>query len=121
VIPAARLERLAVEVPDLDGWVRRFEALLGPGFTRHRVQQAAGPVELAIHPNGIELVYNPAATAPRLRSFHLATADVDDALRCADRLGWRRIDTVTLDGRRHEIVDAEGLRILLLAEPPGPE
>ena len=54
-----RLERLAVEVPELDGWIDRFEAVLGPGFGRRPVRQATGTVHVAIHPAGIELLANP--------------------------------------------------------------
>ncbi len=55
-----RLERLAIEVPELEGWVDRFEAVLGPGFGRRPVrQQATGTVHVVIHPAGIELLANP--------------------------------------------------------------
>jgi hypothetical protein len=112
------LERLAIEVADLDGWIARFETLLGPGFERSTVQQAAGPVDVAIHPAGVELLRNPAAEGPRLRSFHLAAPDLEETARTALELDWTRLDGFTVDGRRHEVFDAEGLRIVLLAGPP---
>jgi hypothetical protein len=33
-----RLERLAVEVPDLDTWIARFESVLGSGFQKRSVR-----------------------------------------------------------------------------------
>jgi NAD(P)-dependent dehydrogenase (short-subunit alcohol dehydrogenase family) len=66
-VDGVRLERLAVEVPDLDAWIERFEAVLGPGFVRRSVRQATGTVDVAIHSAGVELLAKPAAE-PRLRS-----------------------------------------------------
>lgn len=111
---AARLERLAVEVPDLDGWMEAFERILGPGFERHRIRQVTGEVDIAIHPGGVELVAGEPGSAPRLRSFHLTAPDVDISATRARELGWREIDRVVLQGRRHEIFDAAGLRVILI-------
>ncbi len=115
----ARLERLAVEVPDLAAWAAAFEEILGPGFERHRVRQRSGDVEIAIHPGGVELVAGEPESAPRLRSFHLGAPDLGAAAERARNLGWRHVDRVVLGGRAHEIFDAEGLRIILIG--PGPE
>jgi len=113
-VSGPELHRLAIEVSDLDAWVEQFERLLGRGFERHTVQQKTGPVDIAIHPAGVELLHNPDAEAPRLRSFHLATADFDGALGVVGDLGWTRLDSFSLHGRRHEVVDAGGLRLVLL-------
>lgn len=107
------LERVAIEVSDLDRWIGLFEGLLGPGFERHQVAQAAGTITIAIHPAGIELVQT-ATERPRLRSFHLATTDIEMAMQIVRGLGWQHIDSTALGGRRHEILDAEGLRLLLV-------
>jgi hypothetical protein len=115
----ARLERLAVEVPDLTAWVAAFEEILGPGFERHRVHQRSGEIEIAIHPGGVELVAGDPERAPRLRSFHLCAPDLGTAAERARNLGWRHVDRVVLAGRAHEIFDADGLRIILIG--PGPE
>jgi len=111
-----RLERLALEVPDLERWVRDFEQLLGPGFQRYRVRQAGGELSLAIHPGGVELLELPSASGPRLRSFHLRTSDLPEAVRRARSLGWRPVDRVVLDGRAHEFFDAHGLRVVLVED-----
>jgi hypothetical protein len=105
---------LAVNVPDLDAWIVRFEVLLGPGFERATVQQATGPVEIAIHPAGVELVAADSNAPPSLRSFHLATADVDEGLNRAASVGWKHTAGFEHEGRRHEVVNASGLRLLLL-------
>src|SRR4051794_35516674 len=82
-----RLERVAIRVPDLDRWIGLFEALLGPGFERAEVEQAHGPVEIAIHPAGVELVQSD-VERPTLRSFHLATQDPTPMANIARGLGW---------------------------------
>jgi hypothetical protein len=108
-----RLERLAVEVPDLDGWISRFELVLGPGFQRQSVQQATGTVDVAIHPAGVELLARPDAE-PRLRSFHLRTSDLEQTLTRARAAGWRELDSFDVDGRRHVVFDVSGLRLVVL-------
>lgn len=108
-----RLERVAITVPDLEVWIRLLEILLGPGFQRYETLQSSGLTHIAIHPAGVELVQG-AVEHPVLRSFHLATTDVDGLRGRARTLGWSTPDTITLNGRRHEVVDAEGLRLLLV-------
>jgi len=108
-----RLERVAINVPHLNRWIELFEALLGPAFERTTIQQAHGPVEIAIHPAGIELVLSD-VERPSLRSFHLATQDPTLMANIAHGLGWHTVDKVTLRGRRHEVLDANGLRLLIV-------
>jgi hypothetical protein len=108
-----RLERLAVQVPDLEGWIHRFEAVLGPGFRRLSVRQATGVVDVAIHPAGIELLALPDGE-PRLRSFHLKSADLERTVARARAAGWREIDSFQADGRRHVVFDVGGLRLVIL-------
>lgn len=110
----AQLERLAVEVPDLDAWIAAFEALLGPGYRRSRITQATGEIEYALHPAGVELISTP-GRGPRLRSFHLRVNDLDRAVEQAGQLGWQEVDRFVVDGRLQVIVDAAGLRLALLA------
>ena len=112
------LDRVAIEVGDLERWIGLFEELLGPGFRRHRVEQATGIVEIAIHPAGIELVRGRPGDSPRVRSFHIATPDLEFAMGVVRGLGWTTIDGLELGGRRHEIIDAEGLRVLLVDGEP---
>lgn len=107
-----RLERLAVEVPDLDPWIVRFESVLGPGFRKRSVRQATGEVHVAIHPAGVELL---ASSGPRLRSFHLRTSDLDVTLKKARDAGWRQLDSFDVEGRRHVVFDVDGLRVVVLA------
>lgn len=111
----ARLERLAVEVPDLEAWISAFEALLGPGYRRDTVSAGGGEIEFALHPGGVELVSTP-GRGPRLRSFHLRVPDLDAALAQAERLGWKEVDRFVVQGRTQVVVDAGGLRVILL--PP---
>jgi hypothetical protein len=114
----ARLERLAVEVPDLDAWTAAFETLLGPGYRRGTITRATGPLEFALHPAGVELVSTP-GSGPRLRSFHLRVPDLNDAATRAGGLGWREVDRFAVDGRTQVVLDAGGLRLILLAPVPG--
>ncbi len=108
-----RLERVAINVPEINRWIGFFEAVLGPAFERTIIQQAHGPVEIAIHPAGIELVQSD-VKRPILRSFHLATQDPASTADIAHGLGWHTVDSVSLRGRRHEVLDAEGLRLLIV-------
>jgi hypothetical protein len=112
-VEEVRLERLAVEVPDLDGWVDRFESVLGPGFRRHSVRQATGAVDVAIHPAGAELLAKPDGE-PRLRSFHLRSSGLEQTLKRAREAGWRELDAFHADGRRHVVFDVGGLRLVIL-------
>ena len=111
----AQLERLAIEVPDLDVWIRAFEALLGAGFERHTVAQATGDLDIAVHPAGVELVLAGPDGPPRLRSFHLRTADLSAAADTARRLGWTDAGTFSFRGAEHRAFNAQGLRLILLA------
>ena len=108
-----RLERLAVEVPELDAWIERFEAVLGPGFGRRSVRQATGTVHVAIHPAGIELLAKP-GSEPRLRSFHLSSSDLAQTVQRARSAGWREVDSFEVDGRPHVVFDVSGLRVVVL-------
>lgn len=110
----AWLERVAITVTDVEKWIGLFEELLGPGFKRATVQQSNGPVAIAVHPAGIELVEGTVPARPELRSFHLASKDIELAATIARGLGWEKVDTVSLEGRRHDVLDAEGLRLLLV-------
>jgi hypothetical protein len=112
-----RLERLAITVPDLTAWISKFELLLGAGFQRATVQQATGAVEIAIHPAGIELVGGDPTAAPALRSFHLTGPDIEEGLRRAETNGWRHSGRFTFDDRQHDVLDVEGVRVLLLEDP----
>ena len=107
------LERLAVEVPDLDAWIPRFEPVLGPGFRRYSVQQATGEVQVAVHPAGVELLAKP-GVPPRLRSFHLRSPDLARTVERARSNGWQEVDSFDADGRRHVAFDVAGLRVLVL-------
>ena len=108
-----RLERLAVEVSDLDGWIDRLEPVLGPGFRRHSVRQATGVVDVAIHPAGVELLAKPDGEA-RLRSLHLRSSDLEGTLKRARAAGWRELDSFHAEGRRHVVFDVSGLRVVVL-------
>ena len=108
-----RLERLAVQVPDLDGWIGRFEAVLGPGFRRLPVRQATAVVDVAIHPAGVELLAH-TDPEPRLRSFHLRSSDLERTLARARAAGWRELDSFDADERRHVVFDVAGLRVVIL-------
>jgi hypothetical protein len=112
-MPKVELERVAIEVPDLDTWVARFEGLVGPVFERHEVDQHGGVLDIAIHPVGIELVRGKTDVGPRLRSFHLACFNLDAAASRAAMSGWTEIGAFKFRGRRHRILNADGLRILL--------
>jgi hypothetical protein len=108
-----RLERLAVEVPDLNAWIGRFESVLGPGFGRDVVRQKTGEVHVAIHPAGVELLENHGGE-PRLRSFHLRSSDLEQTLERARKAGWKELDSFQAEGRRHVVFDVAGLRVCLL-------
>jgi hypothetical protein len=112
-VEEVRLERLAVEVPDLEGWIERLESVLGPGFRRLSVRQGTGTVDVAIHPGGVELLVKPGGE-PRLRSFHLRSSDLDRTLTRARAAGWRELDSFRVDGRRHVVFDVSGLRLVVL-------
>jgi hypothetical protein len=112
-VEEVRLERLAVEVPNLDGWIDRLGSVLGPGFRRQSVRQATGVVDVAIHPAGVELLANPEGE-PRLRSFHLRSSDLEQTLKRARAAGWRELDSFHADGRRHVVFDVSGLRLVVL-------
>ncbi|MDX6644990.1 MAG: hypothetical protein QOK40_717 [Miltoncostaeaceae bacterium] len=112
-VEEVRLERLAVEVPDLVGWIDRFESVLGPGFRRQSVRQATGTVDVAIHPAGVELLAKTDGQ-PRLRSFHLRSSDLEQTLARARAAGWRELDSFHVDGRRHVVFDVSGLRVVVL-------
>jgi hypothetical protein len=112
-VEIVRLERLAVEVPNLDHWVEQFESVLGPGFRRQSVRQATGVVDVAIHPAGVELLAKPDG-GPRLRSFHLTSSDLEQTLNRARAAGWREVDSFDVDGRRHVVFDVSGLRLVVL-------
>jgi hypothetical protein len=111
------LERLAVEVPDLEAWTAAFESLLGPGYRRSSITVAGGEIDFALHPGGVELVSTP-GQGPRLRSFHLRVPDLETALSQVGRFGWREVDRFVVDGRTQVVLDAGGLRLILLAGPP---
>lgn len=77
------------------------------------MRQATGRVEVAIHPAGVELLVRPGGE-PRLRSFHLRSADLEAAVHRARAAGWREVDSFDVDGRRHVVFDVSGLRVALL-------
>lgn len=108
-----RLLRMAIEVPDLEIWIEKWERILGPGFEIMLVEQPTGQVQIAIHPAGIELVQS-IDEKLELRSFHLAVQDIDMLLPTLQGLGWEMLQGPVVQGRQHQIVSAEGLRLLLV-------
>jgi hypothetical protein len=110
---APHLLRMAIEVPDLDIWISKWERIIGPGFETMTVQQPTGDVLIAIHPAGIELVQSREEKLG-LRSFHLAVEDIDELVPVLDELGWDSTPGPVVQGRQHQIVSAEGLRMLLV-------
>lgn len=110
---AVGLERVAIEVPDLDQWIVKWESIVGPGFEQMTVSQPTGDLDIAIHPCGLELVQS-ADGSLRLRSFHLAALAVGELLPALEELGWTASPGPVVAGRPHHIVSAEGLRFLLI-------
>ncbi|MHB1164143.1 MAG: hypothetical protein ACYC0W_10910 [Candidatus Nanopelagicales bacterium] len=104
---------MAIGVPDLEFWAARWETFLGPGFEVMTVSQATGEFRVAIHPAGVELIEVLNAPAA-LRSFHLAVPSLDEVDATLDEVGWDSHPGPVVAGRRHRIVDASGLRVLLV-------
>lgn len=112
-----RLDRVAIEVGDLEDAVHFFGTLLGSEFRRIVVEPPGGErLDVALSPLGLELLH--AGSSPpgaRLRSFHLKVPDIEQAEAELKALGLEVVSQLRIRDLHQIVCNLYGLRIIFVA------
>jgi catechol 2,3-dioxygenase-like lactoylglutathione lyase family enzyme len=109
------LNRVALQVTDLDESVRLFAALLDTSFRRLDLRRPGRLVSLAFSPLGLELVHDsPGDPAEKLRSFHLRVRDIGEMRTRVLRSGGQVVDEFTVGSMKHLITTVGSFRVVFV-------
>lgn len=115
-----KLERIALNVPDLEEAVQVFSRLLGIHFEKKvELKQPDGKeIKAMISSQGLELVQEvPPLTEMGVRSFHFRVPDLDAAKKWVDNNGGKVISEFPVGKVRQAVCKISGLRVILINYP----
>lgn len=114
-----KLERVAINVPDLDEAMRMFESIgINFGAVREVQQPGGTTARVALSRLGVELFEtSTAATEVTVRSFHLRVDDVDRAAEEVAKKGGKLITRFAVGKMEEAICSFYGLRIVFVSYP----
>lgn len=111
------IDRVAVEVDDLEQAVRFFKDLLDTEFRQITVEPPGGErLQVALSPLGLELLHSDSsAPGARLRSFHLKVPDVEQTERALRQRGVEIAGKLQINGLEQIVCNLYGLRVIFVA------
>lgn len=112
-----RIERIAINVPDLDAAMEQFTAALGLPFEAViAVRQPGGKdVRAAISSAGLELLQEtPPNPLVGLRSGHFRTDNLEAAAEQIRKSGGKVLGTFRVGSVEHMITELMGVRLILV-------
>jgi predicted enzyme related to lactoylglutathione lyase len=113
------IERVALQVKNLDDAIALFSELLGTSFQRHDVQIGDSSLRLAFSELGIELLQEvPPSDHETLRSFHLRVEDIKEVHAAIAAAGGEVLAEFSVGEMAH-IVTRVGVFRILFVEYPG--
>ncbi|GGF97536.1 hypothetical protein [Paenibacillus abyssi] len=108
------IERVALQVQDIEVSVERFSRLLGTSFQRHDLQIGEAVTKLAFSPLGIELLEDPSSEQEFLRSFHLRVENIDEVRRSVKEAGGQVLSQICVGSMEHVITQFGAFRIVFV-------
>lgn len=113
-----KLERVALNVPDLDEAVNVFSQVLGIKFEKivELTQPDGRQIKAAISSQGMELlVENPPLTETSIRSFHFRVPDLEQAREQVEKNGGKVKGQFSVGNVKEMVCDIYGARIILMS------
>jgi len=114
------LERVAINVPDLEEAVGFFSQILGIAFEGHvdLTQPGSKQVRAAISSKGLELLQEiPPHAVTSLRSMHFRVGDLGEAAEQVQRNGGKLLGRFKTGAVEQLISDIMGVRIIFISYP----
>lgn len=112
-----KLERVALNVPDMDEAVEAFSKVLGIMFekTVELTQPDGTMIKAAISSQGMELLQElPPQDKVSMRSFHFRVDDIDQAKEQVEAKGGKVLGRFMVGNVDQMICDIHGARIILI-------
>lgn len=112
------LERVALQVKNLDDAMMLFSELLGTSFQRHDVQIGDSSLRLAFSELGIELLQEvPARHDETLRSFHFRVEDIKEVHEAIAAAGGEVLAEFSVGEMAHVVTQVGVFRIIFVEYP----
>lgn len=112
-----KLERVALNVPDLDVACKQFSGALGINFEKivEMTQPDGTVIKSAISSQGLELLEEiPPIAEASMRSFHFRVVDLDEAESQLNHFGAQALSRFSVGQVEEMICDVSGIRLILL-------
>ena len=112
------IERVALQVKNLDDAMVLFSDLLGTSFQRHDVKIGDSPLRLAFSDLGIELLQEiPESDVETFRSFHLRVEDIKEVREAIVVAGGEVLAEFSVGEMAHVVTRVGGFRIIFVSYP----
>ncbi len=112
------IERVALQVKNLDDAVTLFSELLGTSFQRQDVKIGGSSLRVAFSDLGIELLQEvPASDVQTLRSFHLRVEDITEVHEAIAAAGGEVLAEFSVGEMAHVVTRVSGFRIIFVSYP----
>jgi predicted enzyme related to lactoylglutathione lyase len=109
------IERVALQVKNLDDAMALFSELLGTSFQRHDVQIGDSSLRLAFSELGIELLQEvPASDDETLRSFHFRVEDIKEVHEAIAAAGGEVLGEFSVGEMAHVVTRVGVFRIIFV-------
>jgi predicted enzyme related to lactoylglutathione lyase len=113
------IERVALQVKDLDDAMALFSELLGTRFQRHDVRIGESALRLAFSELGLELLQEvPASDDETLRSFHFRVEDIEEVREAIAAASGEVLAEFSVGEMAH-VVTRVGVFRIIFVEYPG--
>lgn len=112
-----RIDRVAIEVGDLDRAVDFFADLFDTEFRRLVVDPPAGKrLHVALSPLGLELLSSDnSPPGARLRSFHLKVPNIEQTEKALEKQSLEITGKLQINGLHQIVCNLYGLRVIFVA------
>ncbi|SFJ30063.1 hypothetical protein [Thermoflavimicrobium dichotomicum] len=109
------IERVALEVKDMDESVELFSKLLGTRFQRKDLKIGSSSVKLAFSSLGIELIQEQDSEYDKLRSFHLRVEDINEVPAAVSEMGGEVLSRFRVGAMEHMVTRIGSFRIVFVS------
>lgn len=109
------IERVALQVKDIDQSITFFSRLFGTTFQRQNVQINDSVIKVAFSPLGIELLEETDLEKESLRSFHLRVENIQDVHPAVLEAGGEILAHFTVGEMEHMIAKIGDFRIVFVS------
>ncbi|GIM44960.1 hypothetical protein DNHGIG_05090 [Collibacillus ludicampi] len=108
------IERVALEVKDIDESVLLFSKLLGTRFQRQDLKIGSSSIKLAFSSLGIELIQEQDSEFDSLRSFHIRVEDMSEVPSAVSEVGGEVLSKFRVGAMEHMVTKIGSFRIVFV-------